>query len=107
VKLSVCPSILLNNKECSPLGVNEGVNFTPRGQISPLGVKFTPRGEIHPWGPGVKLRMALSSCSSSKGFISTKYIEIVYIYPNLRLKMKLIKFTILYEYGLYSEMLTA
>jgi hypothetical protein len=39
--------------------VNEGVNFTPRGQISPLGAKFTPRGEIHPWGPGVKLRMAL------------------------------------------------
>jgi hypothetical protein len=35
------------------------VNFTPRGQISPLGAKFTPRGEIHPWGPGVKLRMAL------------------------------------------------
>jgi hypothetical protein len=39
--------------------VNEGVNFTPRGQISPLGAKFTPRGEVHPWGPGVKLRMAL------------------------------------------------
>jgi hypothetical protein len=39
--------------------VNEGVNFAPRGQISPLGAKFTPRGEIHPWGPGVKLRMAL------------------------------------------------
>jgi hypothetical protein len=35
------------------------VNFTPRGQISPLGAKFTPRGEIRPWGPGVKLRMAL------------------------------------------------
>jgi hypothetical protein len=35
------------------------VNFTPRGQISPLGAKFTPRGEIHPWGPGVKLRIAL------------------------------------------------
>jgi hypothetical protein len=59
VKFSVCPSTLLNNKECSPLGVNEGVNFTPRGQISPLGAKFTPRGEIHPWGPGVKLRIAL------------------------------------------------
>jgi hypothetical protein len=39
--------------------VNEGVNFAPRGQISPLGSKFTPRSEIHPWGPGVKLRMAL------------------------------------------------
>jgi hypothetical protein len=39
--------------------VNEGENFTPRGQISPFGAKFTPRGEIHPWGSGVKLRMAL------------------------------------------------
>jgi hypothetical protein len=59
VKFSVCPSILLNNKECSPLGVNEGENFTHRGQISPLGAKFTHRGEVHPWGPGMKLRMAL------------------------------------------------
>jgi hypothetical protein len=41
------------------MGVNEGVNFTPRGQISPLGAKFTPRGEIRPWGPGVKFRLAL------------------------------------------------
>jgi hypothetical protein len=40
--------------------MNEGVNLTPRGQISPLGAKFTPRGEIHPWGQGVKLRIALS-----------------------------------------------
>jgi hypothetical protein len=54
VKFSVCPSILLNNKEYSSLG-----NFTPRGPISPLVDKFIPRGEIHPWGPGVKLRMAL------------------------------------------------
>jgi hypothetical protein len=46
VKFSVRPSILLNNRECLPLGVNEGVNFTPRGQISPLGAKFTPRGEV-------------------------------------------------------------
>jgi hypothetical protein len=37
VKFSDRPSILLNNREYSPLGVNEGVNFTPRGQISPLG----------------------------------------------------------------------
>jgi hypothetical protein len=43
VKFFVCPSILLNNKECLPLGVNKGVvNFTPRGQISPLGA----RGEV-------------------------------------------------------------
>jgi hypothetical protein len=42
VKFSVRPSIRLNHRECSPLGVNEGVNFTPRGQISPLGA----RGEV-------------------------------------------------------------
>jgi hypothetical protein len=42
VKFSVRPSILLNKIECSPLGVNEGVNFTPRGQISHLGA----RGEV-------------------------------------------------------------
>jgi hypothetical protein len=59
VKFSVCPSILLNNRECSPLGVNEGVNIPPRGPISPLGAKFNPRGEVYSWGPGVKLRMAL------------------------------------------------
>jgi hypothetical protein len=58
-KFSVYPSILLNIRECSPLGVNEGVNIPPRGQITPLGAKFTPRDKVHPWGPGVKLRMAL------------------------------------------------
>jgi hypothetical protein len=42
VKFSVRPSIFLNNRECSPLGVNEGVNFTPKTQISPLGA----RGEV-------------------------------------------------------------
>jgi hypothetical protein len=41
VKFSVRPSILLNSRECSPLGVNEGVNTTPRGQISPLGTTLT------------------------------------------------------------------
>jgi hypothetical protein len=40
------------------MGVNKGVNFTPREQISPLEAKFIPRGESHPWGPGVNLRMA-------------------------------------------------
>jgi hypothetical protein len=60
VKFSVHASIHLNSKECSPLGVNEGVNIQPRGQISPLGAKFTTKGEVHPWEPGVKLRMALS-----------------------------------------------
>jgi hypothetical protein len=39
--------------------VNEGVNFTPRGQISPLGDNFATGGEVRPWGPVVKLRMAL------------------------------------------------
>jgi hypothetical protein len=51
VKFSVCPSILLNSRECTPLGVNKGVNIPPRGQVSPLGAKFTPRGQLHPWGP--------------------------------------------------------
>jgi hypothetical protein len=42
VKYSVCPSILLNSRECSPLGVNEGVNIPPRGRIYP------PGRQIHP-----------------------------------------------------------
>jgi hypothetical protein len=36
--VSVRPSIILNNRECSPLGVNEGVNIPPRGPNLPLGV---------------------------------------------------------------------
>jgi hypothetical protein len=60
VKFSVRPSILLNSRECSPLGVNKGVYIPPRGQISPLGTKFIPKSEVHPWGGGGgKLRMAL------------------------------------------------
>jgi hypothetical protein len=35
VKFSVRPSILLNSRECSPLGVNEGVNIPSKGQSSP------------------------------------------------------------------------
>jgi hypothetical protein len=46
VKFSVCPSILLNSRQCSPRGVIEGMNIPPRGQISPLGAKFTSRGEV-------------------------------------------------------------
>jgi hypothetical protein len=42
VKFSVHPSILLSSRECSPLGVNEWVNISPRGQISPQGA----RGEV-------------------------------------------------------------
>jgi hypothetical protein len=33
---------LHSSKQCSPLGVNEGVNILPRGQFSPLGA----RGEV-------------------------------------------------------------
>jgi hypothetical protein len=42
VRFSVRPSILLNSRECSPLGVNEGVNIPSRGLILPLGA----RGEV-------------------------------------------------------------
>jgi hypothetical protein len=42
---SLFSSILLNSRECSPLGVNEGVNIPHRGQISPLGDKFTRGGQ--------------------------------------------------------------
>jgi hypothetical protein len=49
VKFSVCPSIILNSRECSPLGVNKGVNIPPRVQISLLGargeVKNGPQGD--------------------------------------------------------------
>jgi hypothetical protein len=45
VKLSVRPSILPNSRECSLLGVNEGMNIPPRGKISPPGSKFTPGGQ--------------------------------------------------------------
>jgi hypothetical protein len=42
VKFSLCPSILLDNRECPPLGVHEGVKIPPKGQILPLGA----RGEV-------------------------------------------------------------
>jgi hypothetical protein len=76
VKFSVRPSILLNSRECSPLGVKEGVNISPRGQISPLGAKFNPLGEVIPWGPGLKLRMVLRSpwrhlpCGTKASFLN-------------------------------------
>jgi hypothetical protein len=35
---SVCSSVLLNIRKCSPLGMNEGVSNTPGGKV-------------HPWGP--------------------------------------------------------
>jgi hypothetical protein len=52
VKFFVCPSILLNIRECSTLGVNEGANISP-------GAKFTPRGN---------LRMALRFTKSTPGW---------------------------------------
>jgi hypothetical protein len=45
---SVCRFILLNIRKCSPSGVNEGVNNTPRGQSSNLWAKFTPRADLRP-----------------------------------------------------------
>jgi hypothetical protein len=39
---SVRPSVFLNSRECLPPGVNEGVNFPPRIQSSPLEYKFLP-----------------------------------------------------------------
>jgi hypothetical protein len=48
VKFSARPSIILNSRDCSPLGVNKGVNIPPRGQITPLG-PISPlgaRGEV-------------------------------------------------------------
>jgi hypothetical protein len=44
VNFGTCHSILLNNIECLPLGVNERVN------IIPIKIKFTPAGKLHPWG---------------------------------------------------------
>jgi hypothetical protein len=51
-KFYVSPSILLNSRECSLLGVNKGVNI-------PLGDKFHPWGPSSPLGARGKLRMAL------------------------------------------------
>jgi hypothetical protein len=64
VKLSAHPSILLNSRECSPLGVNKGVNIPPRGQSSPLGAKFIPRGWLHPWGQTMLLKTGLRAFTS-------------------------------------------
>jgi hypothetical protein len=36
------------SRECSPLGMKEGVNITPRGQISPLGARDEVKnGPLH------------------------------------------------------------
>jgi hypothetical protein len=41
------------------LGVNEGVNNTPRGPSSPLGAKITPGGKLHPEGQTQVVRIGL------------------------------------------------
>jgi hypothetical protein len=52
VEDSVCPSVMLTSTEYPPLGVNKGVNISPRIQSSTLGAKFTlganfiPRGKL-------------------------------------------------------------
>jgi hypothetical protein len=38
----VRPSILLNNRECSPQGVNKRVKIPPKGHFSLPGAKFNP-----------------------------------------------------------------
>jgi hypothetical protein len=45
--------------QCSPLGVNKGVNIPPRRQGSPLGAKFTPRGKLYPWGQTILQKTGL------------------------------------------------
>jgi hypothetical protein len=47
----------------SPLGVNEGVNISLRGQSSPLGAKITERGKLHPWGQTMLLKIGLRKFS--------------------------------------------
>jgi hypothetical protein len=46
------PTVLLNKRECSPPGLDKGVNMYPRGQSSPwgpsllLGTNFTTEGKL-------------------------------------------------------------
>jgi hypothetical protein len=54
----LAPPFFLTVESVHP-GVNEGVNITPRGQISPLGAKFTPGGEVKNG-----LLASVDSCSS-------------------------------------------
>jgi hypothetical protein len=53
------PFFYINNRECSPLGVNKGVNILRRGQILPLGA----RGEVKN-GPLTDPRFQLTSLDS-------------------------------------------
>jgi hypothetical protein len=47
VKFSVCPSIPLNSRECSPLWVNEGVNILLGANFTPLGANYV----VKDWPP--------------------------------------------------------
>jgi hypothetical protein len=47
---SVRPFVLLNIKECSPLGLNEGWAILLWDKVHPWGAKFTPRGNLIPGG---------------------------------------------------------
>jgi hypothetical protein len=52
--LYIFPFILLYSRECSLLGVNEGVNIPSRNQSAPLGVKLPPRGKLMMLKTGLK-----------------------------------------------------
>jgi hypothetical protein len=69
VIFSVCPSIILNSREYSPLGVKEGVHILPREKMSPLGA----RGNIRN-GPLVSL---LNLCSPLGSTLRTLEVELV------------------------------
>jgi hypothetical protein len=64
LKFSVYSSTLLNSIECSPLGVNEGVNISPSEQISPLGA----RGEVKN-GPLVTHRTTWKMLASTNAIV--------------------------------------
>jgi hypothetical protein len=61
IQFSVCPFIFLNSRECSPLGVNEGVKIPPRGLISPL----SARGEVKNGPLKLEAYPAIVSCNAS------------------------------------------
>jgi hypothetical protein len=54
------PFVLLNIKECSPLGVNEGVNYTAKGQSSPLVGQVHHSGQPSTLGPINVVKTGLS-----------------------------------------------
>jgi hypothetical protein len=76
VKLSVCSSILLNIRECSTLGVNEGVNISPRIQRSHLVAKCTPREHISPLGANHVVKNWPQACKSDEERARKFYTEV-------------------------------